>query len=393
MEDASYLTNGYLETIIDWIPSMKGIRLKDFPSFIRTTDPNDFMLKVIISEFEKAKKASAIILNSFDELKHDVIDALSSILPPIYSVGPLPILQNHIQDNDLKLLGLNLWKEESECLQWLDTKEHKSVVYVNFGSFTVMTPNQMIEFAWGLANSSQNFLWIIRSDLVIGDLAVLPPEFVDEIKDRGMLARWCPQEKVLGHPAIGGFLTHCGWNSTLESISAGVPMICWPFFADQQTNCWFCCSQWGIGMEIENDATRNKIESFVRELMNGERGKEMKNNALDWKKKAAEATAGAAYVILEKMINQREEWEEQFRGDHLWENMSNQKKEGGELESADEEPEPDGPRWPLNGVDAAITSEVIEDGGSFVKDEELGCNSSGEIPKENRYIIDIHHEE
>ncbi|CAK9151940.1 unnamed protein product [Ilex paraguariensis] len=88
-----------------------------------------------------------------------------------------------------------------------------------------------------------------------------------------------------------------------------------------------------------------------------------------------------------------EEWEEQFRGDHLWENMSNQKKEGGELESADEEPEPDGPRWPLNGVDAAITSEVIEDGGSFVKDEELGCNSSGEIHKENRYIIDIHHEE
>ncbi|CAK9171972.1 unnamed protein product [Ilex paraguariensis] len=275
---------------------MKGIRLKDFPSFIRTTDPNDFFFKFILSEIEKAKKASAIIFNSFDELEHDVIDALSSILPPIYSVGPLPILQNHIQDNDLKLLGLNLWKEESECLQWLDSKEHKSVVYVNFGSVTVMTPNQMIEFAWGLANSNQNFLWIIRSDLVIGDLAVLPPEFVEEIKDRGLLAGWCPQEKVLGHPAIGGFLTHCGWNSTLESISAGVPMICWPFFADQQTNCWFCCTQWGIGMEIENDATRNKIESLVRELMNGERGKEVKNKALDWKQKAEEAGTGSAEI-------------------------------------------------------------------------------------------------
>ncbi|CAK9171975.1 unnamed protein product [Ilex paraguariensis] len=167
-----------------------------------------------------------------------------------------------------------------------------------------MTPNQTIEFAWGLANSNQNFLWIIRSDLVIGDLTVFPPEFVEEIKDRGLLARWCPQEKVLNHPAIGGFLTHCGWNSTLESISAGVPMICWPFFGDQQTNCWFCCTQWGIGMEIENDATRNKIESVVRELMNGERGKEMKNKALDWKQKAEEAGTGSAYVILEKMINQ-----------------------------------------------------------------------------------------
>ncbi|CAK9171974.1 unnamed protein product, partial [Ilex paraguariensis] len=105
---ATYLTNGYLKTVIDWISSMKGIRLKDFPSFIRTTDPNDFILKFILSEIEKAKKVSAIILNSFDELEYDFIDALSSILPPIYSVGPLHILQNHIQDNDLKFLGLNL---------------------------------------------------------------------------------------------------------------------------------------------------------------------------------------------------------------------------------------------------------------------------------------------
>ncbi|CAK9171965.1 unnamed protein product [Ilex paraguariensis] len=283
---------------------MKDIRLKDIPSFIRTTNPDDYMLNFVVYVMERAKKASAIILNTFDELEHDAIDALSSILPPIYSIGPLHILQNQINDNNLKLLGSNLWKEEPECLEWLDSKDPKSVVYVNFGSITVMTPNQMVEFAWGLANSNQTFLWVIRPDLVTGDLAVLPLEFVEETKDRGLLASWCPQENVLCHPAIGGFLTHSGWNSTLESINAGVPMICWPFFAEQQTNCWYCCTKWGIGMEIDNDAKRNEIEILVRELMGGERGKEMKNKALDWKQKAEDATTGSAYAILEKMINQ-----------------------------------------------------------------------------------------
>ncbi|GMP45946.1 hypothetical protein CsSME_00014280 [Camellia sinensis var. sinensis] len=99
-----------------------------------------------------------------------------------------------------------------------------------------MTAQQLIEFAWGLANSSHTFLWIIRPDRIVGELAILLPDFVSETKERSLLS-WCPQEQVLNHPSVGGFLTHCGWNSTLESICSGIPMLCWPFFADQQTNC------------------------------------------------------------------------------------------------------------------------------------------------------------
>ncbi|KAI3952377.1 hypothetical protein MKX01_005244 [Papaver californicum] len=110
-------------------------------------------------------------------------------------------------------------------------------MYVNFGSITVMTTQQLVECAWGLANSKHNFLWIIRPGLVVGELASLPVEFTEETKERGLLASWCPQEDVLHHASIAGFLTHCGWNSTLESLSCGVPLICWPFFGDQQTNC------------------------------------------------------------------------------------------------------------------------------------------------------------
>ncbi|XWS25293.1 hypothetical protein CRYUN_Cryun27aG0056800 [Craigia yunnanensis] len=308
LKDESYLTNGYLDTVIDWIPAMEGIRLRDLPTFIRTTDPNFIMLDFLVVETERARKASAIILNTFDDLEHEALGALSSMLPPVYSVGPLHlVLNHHVHDTDLEQLGSNLWKEEPESLQWLDSKEPNSVVYVNFGSITVMTADQLTEFAWGLANSSQAFLWVIRPDLVGGESAILPAEFVAETKDRGLLATWCPQEEVLSHPSVGGFLTHSGWNSTIESISRGVPMICWPFFAEQQTNCWYSCTKWGIGMEIDSNVKRDEVESLVRELMEGEKGKEMKKKALEWKRKAEEATGnskGSSYRNLDQMINQ-----------------------------------------------------------------------------------------
>jgi len=286
------------------VAGIKEIRLKDFPSFIRTTDPEDIMLNFPRDECMRAEKASAIILNTFDALEHDVLEAFSSILPPVYSIGPLSFLLSNVSDKRLNAIGSNLWREEPGCLEWLDTKEANTVVYVNFGSVTVMTNEQMIEFAWGLANSNKSFVWVIRPDLVVGERAVLPQEFVTETKDRGLLSGWCPQEEVLGHPAIGVFLTHSGWNSTLESVCAGVPMICWPFFAEQQTNCRFCCKEWGIGVEIE-DVERGQIERLVREMMDGEKGKEMKRKAVKWKilaKKAASGPTGSSFVQLQKLI-------------------------------------------------------------------------------------------
>ncbi|CAA2958277.1 7-deoxyloganetin glucosyltransferase-like [Olea europaea subsp. europaea] len=198
----------------------------------------------------------------------------------------------------------NLWKEETECLEWLNPKKRNSVVYVNFGSITVLTPQQLVEFAWGLANSKKNFVWIIRSDIVVGDSANLPSEFVEETKERGLIASWCPQEQVLNHPSIGVFLTHCGWNSTIESMSCGVPMICWPFFADQFINCRFSCTEWGVGLEIDNNVDRVEVEKIVRELIDGEKGKKMKNKAVEWMKKAKGATEinGSSHLNFDKFV-------------------------------------------------------------------------------------------
>ncbi|XP_042485554.1 7-deoxyloganetin glucosyltransferase-like [Macadamia integrifolia] len=306
LKDASYLSNGYLDTPLDWIPGMNGIRLKDIPTFVRTTNPDDVMLDFVKGEVGRAYKASAIILNTFEILEKDVVDALSTMLPRVYTIGPLPLMLDQIKDDRLSSIGSNLWKEESECLEWLDSKEPSSVVYVNFGSITVMTPQQLVEFAWGLANSNHTFLWIIRPDLVAGDSAVLPSEFVSQTKERGMLSSWCPQEKVLNHPAIGGFLTHSGWNSTLESICGGVPMVCWPFFAEQQTNCRYSCTHWGIGTEMDNNVKRDEVEKLVRELMEGDKGKEVKTKAMVWKKKAEEATSpdGSSLLNFDNLVDE-----------------------------------------------------------------------------------------
>ncbi|MCL7030167.1 hypothetical protein MKW94_003241 [Papaver nudicaule] len=322
LKDESYLTSGYLDANIDWIPGMKDIRFRDLPSFVRTMDQSDIMFDFFVGELAGIKEATALILNTFDTLEKDVLDGLISdqlSLPPLYAVGPVHQLLHHndqiiaetlknnpVLKTTMMSIGGSLWKEETECLKWLDLKEPNSVVYVNFGSVTVMTTQQLIEFAWGLANSKHNFLWVVRADIVKGDTATLPMEFVEETKDRGLLASWCPQEDVLKHPSIGGFLTHSGWNSTLESIVGGVPVICWPFFAEQQTNCRYSCVHWGIGMEIDNNVKRDEVEKLVRELIKGEKGKKMKIKAVEWKKKAEDAISpgGSSFINLDKIVNE-----------------------------------------------------------------------------------------
>ncbi|XLR46546.1 hypothetical protein S83_031206 [Arachis hypogaea] len=307
LKDESCLTNGYLETKVDWIPGMKNFRLKDLPDFIRTTDPNDPMLQFLMELTDKAHNANAVVLNTFDELEGEVVNALSSMLPAVYTIGPFPSFSYHNpEDQQLEILGSNLWKEDTVCLEWLDSKEPRSVIYVNFGSITVISPEKLSEFAWGLANSKKPFLWIIRPDLVIGGSVVLSPEFVDETQGRGLIASWCNQEQVLNHPSVGGFLTHCGWNSTTESVCAGVPMLCWPFFADQPTNCRNICNEWGIGIEINNDVKRKDLENLVNELMVEEKGKKMRQKVMELKKKAEEVTrpGGSSYMNLDKVIKE-----------------------------------------------------------------------------------------
>ena len=304
--DESFQTNDFADRIIDGIPGMKGLRLRDIPRFSRSMDPNGWVFNNAMEAAESASKASAIIVHTFDALEQEVLNALFSMHSRVFPIGPLQLLLKQVPEDDLKSIGCNLWKEESECLQWLDSKEPKSVIYVNFGSIAVISKQQFNEFGMGLAKSGHPFLWAIRPDMVIGDSHILPPEFMKETKERGFITSWCPQEEVLSHPSIGGFITHSGWASTIESISSGVPMLCWPSFGDQQTNCRYTCNEWGIGMEIDSNVKGENVEKLVRELMEGEEGKKMKSRSMEWKKVAEEATApnGSSSMNLDKLINE-----------------------------------------------------------------------------------------
>ncbi|XP_074275598.1 7-deoxyloganetin glucosyltransferase-like [Silene latifolia] len=303
LKDESYLTNGFLDTPVGWIPGLKNeAKLKHLPSFVRTTDPHDFMFNYCIKVSSQAIIAGNIILNTFDDLEGEVLRGIKTKIPNLFTIGPLPLLCHQA---NLLNFGSNLWTEDTNCLEWLDKRSPKSVIYVNYGSLTILTSEQLEEFAWGLAKSKQHFLWVIRNDLVNGEFGFLSKEYMEEIKERGLVSGWCPQEKVLKHLAIGAFLTHCGWNSTLESMGEGLPMICWPFFADQQTNCYYACDDWGVGVEIgEGEVKRGRVEEVVREVMEGEKGKEMREKALKWKKKAEAATklGGSSHNNLEDLV-------------------------------------------------------------------------------------------
>ncbi|XP_057970622.1 7-deoxyloganetin glucosyltransferase-like [Malania oleifera] len=304
-QDPSCLTNDYLETPLNWIPGLiQGIKLKHMPTFCRITNADDIMFNFMIEQMENCARSSAIIINTFGDFESEVLRALAAKFPRIYTTGPLNLLARNWPETDQSSLESSLWKENTECIDWLDLQEPGSVVYVNFGSIAVMSAEHVREFAWGLASCGQPFLWILRPDVVMGETATLPENFATEVKEKGLITTWCPQEKVLLHPAVGAFLTHTGWNSVLESLGAGVPLLSWPVHGEQWMNSFYVCEEWGIGMAVEKEVRREEIVRVVREMMGGEKGKKVKERVSKWKKAAEAATAkgGKSYANFEEVV-------------------------------------------------------------------------------------------
>jgi len=171
-----------------------------------------------------------------------------------------------------------------------------------------MTIEQLMEFWHGLVNSGVRFLWVRRSDSVVGladgdeGRLEVPEEVLEGTKQRGFIVPWVPQEEVLAHRAVGGFLTHSGWNSTLESIVEGVPMVCWPVGIDQLVISRFVGEVWRIGIDMKDKCDRVIIEAMVRGLI--ERRDEFSTNAILLSKAAHEAVAegGSSWCALDRLI-------------------------------------------------------------------------------------------
>ncbi|XP_021752435.1 linamarin synthase 2-like [Chenopodium quinoa] len=311
-KDENYKHDGTLNTPVNWIPGMENMRLGDLPSLMRITDEDEILFTFQKEQVQSCLKASALIFNTFDSFEQRVLEAIkSNISPQIYTIGPLQILeQKHVPESPLKSFRPTLWKDDIQCLEWLAQRKPKSVVYVNYGSVTTMSKENVVEFAWGLAKSKHPFLWVLRPDVVsMEESELLPKEFFDEVRDRGLVVSWCPQEQVLVHPAVGVFLTHCGWNSLLEAVCrGGLPIICWPFFFEQPTNCRYACleDEWGVGLEVNQEVKRKEIQDLVREVMDGKKGEKLRKNALGWQERAEEATdvGGSSFDDFERLIKE-----------------------------------------------------------------------------------------
>ncbi|KAL0342486.1 UNVERIFIED_CONTAM: UDP-glycosyltransferase 83A1 [Sesamum calycinum] len=249
--------------------------------------PIDIKTQKIFFEFalisEKAcNQFKWLLCNTSYELESSACDLNPKLLP----IGPL------LNISHCKSVGnfSSFLCEDTSCLSWLNEKPAASVVYVSFGSLAVFSQHQLDELALGLELSGRPFLWVVRSDLANGSQAEYLSGFMERVVGIGKIVEWAPQEEVLSHPSVVCFLSHCGWNSTLEGLSRGVPFLCWPYFADQFYNQKYICEKWKIGLRINVDEngirTRHEIKTKIKMLLSND---DLKANAMKLKEMVEES--------------------------------------------------------------------------------------------------------
>jgi UDP:flavonoid glycosyltransferase YjiC (YdhE family) len=240
--------------------------------------------------------AEMIICNTSVEMEPDALALLPNALP----LGPLVAPTSRLAGHFLP--------EDPTCLTWLDAQAPGSVVYVAFGSSGFLDATQFQELADGLALSGRPFLWVVRPKFTTG--VGVEQDWFDvfkrRVEGRGLVVGWAPQQRVLSHPSVACFVSHCGWNSTVEGLLHGVPFLCWPYFADQFCNQSYVCNVWGTGVKLCSDergvVTKEEMKNKVEQLLGDE---EIKARAAMWKEKARASIAegGSSHQNLIKLVN------------------------------------------------------------------------------------------
>ncbi|XP_027346147.1 flavonol 7-O-beta-glucosyltransferase UGT74F1-like [Abrus precatorius] len=306
-----YLYHGLLKIPISStpisIPGLPLLELKDTPAFVYEPGLYPAYFDLLMNQFSNIHKADIVLVNSYYKLEDQVVDSMSKLCP-LLTIGPT-VPSFHLDkavpndsDNDL-----NLFQLDSSGISWLKQKPKGSVIYISFGSMVCFSTEQMVEIALALMGTGFNFLWVIP-DL---ERKNLPKELGKEINacGRGLIVNWIPQLEVLSDHAVGCFFTHCGWNSTLEALCLGVPMVALPQWTDQPTNAKYVEDVWKVGIRVkvnENGiVSKEEIEHCIREVMEKDLGKELKINAMKWKELAIEAVSqgGTSDININEFIN------------------------------------------------------------------------------------------
>ncbi|KAL2923550.1 Zeatin O-glucosyltransferase [Bienertia sinuspersici] len=256
------------------IPSNEGCFTPEFADFI-------------VKQYKFLNFESGRLYNTCRQIEGRYMDLLEK-LPTnankkLFAIGPLNPVVTQRKNNESR----------HRCLEWLDKQKKDSVIYVSFGTSTSMTQDQISSLADGLEKSGQRFLWILRSADRAENLAedesgrpLLPKGYENRIQNKGMVVQeWAPQLEILEHPSVGGFMSHCGWNSCMESISMGVPIVAWPMHSDQPRNAVLVTDVLRIGVCVRNWSQRTElvtstaIENVVGKLMTSKEGEAVRKRA------------------------------------------------------------------------------------------------------------------
>ncbi|KAL3619939.1 hypothetical protein CASFOL_034851 [Castilleja foliolosa] len=320
-----YYFNGYADKIVQSSKNNDEIRFPGIPLSLSKRDLPSFLLQdasdaysFVLTSFKEQLDAldvevpkPKVLVNTFDALEPDAIRAIDHKYDLI-GIGPLTTISN---PSDKSFSG-DLFTKSGDVVEWLNTKQDSSVVYVSFGSLLNLEKAQMEEIARGLLDSGRPFLWVIREPITTNNddggvendnkLSCL-----EEVEKKGKIVGWCSQLEVLTHRAVGCFVTHCGWNSTLESVSCGVPVVAFPKWTDQGTNAKLIEDVWGVGVRVrENEdgmVESGEIWRCVEEVMDeGEKSREVRQNAEKWKGLAREAMGenGSSYRNLKAFFEE-----------------------------------------------------------------------------------------
>ena len=284
------------------LPGLPQLKYEDLPSILLPNNPHASVLPCFEEHIRNLEEDPnpCVLVNTFDALEGEVIKALGDFMN-VVAIGPLMQLDSSI--------SCNLFEISKDYLPWLSSKPDGSVIYVSFGSLAVLQKNQMVEIYNGLIETRRPFMWVVRS--MESEVEEMMKSLSEE---EGVIVAWCSQVEVLRHRAVGCFLTHCGWNSTVESLVAGVPVVACPQFSDQTTNAKLV-EVWGTGVKArgneEGIVEREEVKKCLEMVMErGEKGNDMRRNAEKWKGSAVEAMedygSNSGKIYLKKFVESLE---------------------------------------------------------------------------------------
>lgn len=278
---------------LDFIPGLESVRATDLPWEVIRLDPN-LQFSIMIDKMARSlPQATAVAINSFDELDPFLTAQLEKRLKKVINVGPISLLCPKMAAS----------VDCQGCIAWLDEQEPSSVVYISFGSVITPLPHELTALSEALEELGVPFLWSFRGN----PEEQLPREFVGRTREssKSKIVPWAPQLDILRHKSVGAFLTHCGWNSLLEGFIGGVPTIMRPFYGDQQMNCRCVESVLRVGIGLKGgEITRPGTVAALTRVLLSEEGKEMRERigALKEMTTSAVAASGSSIKNLESLV-------------------------------------------------------------------------------------------